>query len=423
MKNASNKAFVDHRRWKMSMTLVGVSILALVTAGCGGSISTHPKAAVNVGVIAGYTGSYVSFSDDLLNGVKVASALIDAHGGIMGRRVHLIPINDGLDPVDTVPAIQKMLATDNVQLVCGLAALDYQAGLPVLNKAHMVSMSYIGPDYGPVVMPYHWNMNPADDELGLAMAYYAHEKGVHRIAVVFDSSLGAQSIEPSVVSAARKLHLTIVAKPQVPETATSYQSVIQQVINAKPQMVLLQVEPAQAGAFFQQWQSLGAGSLPIVGTDVTIDQQWLQAVGPAEIAHVVSVEGETRTTSPFYKTFVSTWANVIKQPFSYVGSFMYDGMTLAALAMEEAHSTNPRIYRKYISDVSQPGPGKTDVYSYEQGVKLLKAGKKIKYVGITGPLTFNKYHRPTGDYGVYQGVLNGNSVSLATIPAEKLVGL
>lgn len=403
---------------------VSSSSPASPAASSAASPAASASGTVNIGVIAGFTGSYVSFSDSLLNGVQVAAALINQSGGILGQKANVIPVNDGLDPTDTVPAVQKMLAVDNVKLCSCLAALDYEAGLPVLNKAKMVSVSYIGPDYGPTVMPYHWNMNPSDSQLGIAMAYYAHQKGYTKIALVFDSSLGAQSVVPSIVAAAKKLNIQIVAQPTVPENASSYQVAIDQVINAHPQAVLMQVEPAQSGAFFQQWQSQGAGGLPVVGTDFMIDQETLKAAGSTEIPHMVFVEGLQRTSSPFYKTFVSDWGTIIKHPFSYVGAFLYDGTVMAALAMDEAHSTDPTVYYKYIDNVTQPASSKTTVYSYAQGVAALAKGEQIKYSGITGPLIFNKYHRPTGDYGIYTVASpSANPSQIGTISADKLVGL
>jgi ABC-type branched-subunit amino acid transport system substrate-binding protein len=408
----------------ITRSMFGVLALVVVFLTTATAASAHPDGGrINVGVIAGFTGSYVGFSDEMLNGVQVAAYEINKAGGVMGKKIHVSPVNDGLDPVDTVPAVQKMLAVNHISLEAGLAALDYTAGLPLLNKAKMVSVSYIGPDYGPTVMPYHWNMDPSDSELGLAMAYYAHQKGYKNIALVFDTSLGAQSIVPSVKFAAAKLHLKIVASPTIPENVTSYQSAITEVVNAHPDAVLMQVEPAQAGAFFQQWQSLGADSFPLVGTDATLDPEFLQAAGSNVISHLVSVEGINDTSSPFYKSFVAAWSKVVKQQFSYVGSYLYDGVVMAALAMVEAKSTNPQVYYKYISHISQPGRGKTTVYSYAQGLKLLKAGKKIKYSGITGPLIFNKYHRPTGDYGVYVGAVSGNPTQVGAIKGKALVGL
>lgn len=408
--------------------VAAVGACAVALASCGGSPASgnggtaHSK--VNVGVVAGFTGTNVAFSDEELNGVQTAASLINKAGGVLGGKVNVIPVDDSLDPVDAVTAVTKMLATDNVSMEVGLAALDYINALPILNRAHMVSFSYIGPSLGKVVMPYHWNTNPSDSELGTAMAYYAAHKGYKRIALVFDSSSGAQSVVPSVKAAAHQLHLQVVADPTVPETATSYETAISQVVDAHPQAVLMQVEPGQAGAFFQQWKSLGAGSLPIVATDFTLDQEWLKAVGASELTHVVALEAAAPSPpSPYYGTVAKAWKAATGSPISYVGEFLYDGTVLGALAMVDAKSTNPKVYYKDVAAVSSPAKGHTVVYSFAQGAKLLKEGRKIKYVGITGPLTFNKYHRPTGSYGVFRGVIGGNPKQLSVISAKSLVGL
>jgi ABC-type branched-subunit amino acid transport system substrate-binding protein len=414
----------NSRRRKGLRILAAASVS--LTAACGAAAtpqSSHSTGPVNIGVVAGFTGGYVSFSDDLLDGVKVAGTLIDQAGGIFGQKINVIPVNDALDPTDTLPAVQKMLATDNISLCACFAALDYEAGLPVVNNAKMVSVSYIGPDYGNEVMPYHWNMNPADDQEGLALAYYAKEKGYKRIALLFDTSVGAQSFVPSIRGAAAKLGLDVVANVTIPENVASYQTGISQLLSAHPQAVLSQVEPAQAGAFFQQWASAGATSIPMIATDQSEDQEWLKAAGSAELPYLTTIAGVQRTSSPFYSEFVKTWSQVVSQPFSYVGGFMYDGTIMAALAMVAAHSTDPTVYNKYITAITQPGPGKTTVYSFADGVKLLKEGKQIKYSGITGPLIFNQYHRPTGDYGAFTDTIGGNPTQIATISANSLVGL
>lgn len=409
--------------------LAAVLGVGALIAGCGSSAAkttTGPKGPVNIGVISGFTGSAVSYADEQLAGVQVAQHFIDQNGGILGAKVNVIPVDDGLDPVDAVTATDKMLATDNVSMEAGLAALDYINALPILNRDKMVSFSYIGPSIGATERsPYHFNMNPLDSELGAAMAYYAKSQGYTRIALVFDTSSGAQSIVPALKVAAQRLHLDIVADPTVPQTALSYETAINQVVAAKPDAVLMQVEPAQAGAFFQQWKSLGAESLPIIGTDFTLDSEWLKAVGQAEVsAHVLAIEaGAPTPPSPFYNTVAAAWQSVTGHPISYVGESLYDGVTLGALAMVEAKSTNPQVYDKYIRKVSQPGKGKTTVYSFAEGVKLLKEGKQIKYSGITGPLVFNSHNRPTGSYGVFRGQVGGNPTEVGTIAASKLIGL
>ena len=100
-------------------------------------------------------------------------------------------------------------------------------------------------------------------------------------------------------------------------------------------------------------------------------------------------------------------------------------MTLAALAMEAAHSSDPTVYVNYVTQVTDLGSGKTTCYTYADCSKLLKAGTKIKYEGLASALVFNKYHRVTADFGVYipPTTNSGQPTYVATIKGTDLVPL
>jgi len=70
----------------------------------------------------------------------------------------------------------------------------------------------------------------------------------------------------------------------------------------------------------------------------------------------------------------------------------YDAIMIASLAMTEAKSTKGSDFNKLITQVTAPKAGATVVHSYAEGVRALKAGKKIQYIGTSGSLVFNKYH-------------------------------
>jgi hypothetical protein len=55
--------------------------------------------------------------------------------------------------------------------------------------------------------------------------------------------------------------------------------------------------------------------------------------------------------------------------------------------------------------VSNPGSGKVVVHTFAAGKAALAAGKKIQYIGASGPAVFNKYHNSTGAFEVaaYEG--------------------
>src|SRR5260370_29092383 len=70
----------------------------------------------------------------------------------------------------------------------------------------------------------------------------------------------------------------------------------------------------------------------------------------------------------------------------------YDGVNVMALAMIAANSTSPAVFNADVMKVTEPGPGKTVVYTFAAGKAALKAGQQIQYVGAGGPIACNHWH-------------------------------
>jgi len=93
-----------------------------------------------------------------------------------------------------------------------------------------------------------------------------------------------------------------------------------------------------------------------------------------------------------------------------------------ALAMIAANSTNPSVFNSYITQVTEPGSGKTMVYTYAEGKAALKAGKQIQYIGAGGAIAFNFWHNSTGAFEAAQYV-NGQPKIVGTVSAAAIAQL
>jgi branched-chain amino acid transport system substrate-binding protein len=102
---------------------------------------------------------------------------------------------------------------------------------------------------------------------------------------------------------------------------------------------------------------------------------------------------------------------------------LYDGINLAALAMIEAKSTDPSVFKSYIEKIGDGVPGAVTVHSFAQGVAALKQGKAIRYIGPGGPTTFDAYHDSAGLFQVNSYSTNGNVNVVANIPVPQLRAL
>jgi hypothetical protein len=78
------------------------------------------------------------------------------------------------------------------------------------------------------------------------------------------------------------------------------------------------------------------------------------------------------------------------------------------------------VFNDAMPTVTNPGPGKTVVYTYPAGVAALKAGKKIQYVGATGVIDFNQFHNSFGNQEAVQSTATLQPVAQGTVTAKAI---
>lgn len=403
----------------------------MAACGSGGGGGNAGPNTLTVAMVEAFTGPNSIDGIAAAAGCYPAARVVNQSGGVLGHKIQCVPVDTRGDPTDAIPAVEKLLATTSGLVgVAGPESGTAAAIVPILTKAHIPMISQNGLSlFDHNTDPYFWRNYPADDEGGVALAYWAHKVGYNRAALFFDNSVAAQGSVPGLLRTYQRLGGKVAIDLSVPPGDTSYGSEIHRLIQAHPQVIFTESDPQTAATAFGNLAQFGA-RIPIFGTNATVIPQWLHAVskalGSAKMATYY------RGVEPYAPNFPGTRyfnqalladAKQVPQPSQWLGqeysTAPFDGLIIYALAMTEAHSTNPAVFNKDILSVTAPGPGKTVVYSYRAGVAALKAGKKIQYVGAGGPTIFNRWHNATGEYGVYQYV-NGKLKLAGTISAAAL---
>jgi branched-chain amino acid transport system substrate-binding protein len=87
---------------------------------------------IKIGVFAPLSGKFVSYGIDPMRGVKMSYEMINAQGGIYGRKIVLVEEDDKCSGTSLVAAVKKLVTVDNVFLLNGgtcssafMAAMDY----------------------------------------------------------------------------------------------------------------------------------------------------------------------------------------------------------------------------------------------------------------------------------------------------------
>lgn len=436
-------------RIKIGQSVVVIGAMSIALAACGSSSTSSSSTSsaskgsplVVAGVIA-ITGSSNFEGSNQAGGVLPAIYAINKAGGVLGHKLVYKGVDTRGDPADALPAVQQMLATtSNLVLVTGPGTASAPTIVPILNRAKIPMNAVAGESsFNTTTDKYFWRLFPPDSANGTAMALWAHQKGYTRVATVFGTDSGSQGDLPGVLASLKALHMKLVTELNITPDQPSYLSSVRQLMNSKPQVIMTESDGTTAGTFFGELKQLG-GMKPIIGTEATFTTPWLTAVkgalGTSDFTKyytgMITEPGKpTAAITTFQSALKATknnvpppWQSYMSNPFSQT---YYDGVIATALAMNAAHSVNPTVFNDYISKVTNPGAGKTVVYTYAQGVAALKAGKQIQYYGATGVIDFNKYHNSDGNQEAvkssasYSPIAQG-LISSAAIGAVKVQGV
>lgn len=418
-------------------TLVVASLLAgIVGSSCSSAAGgkANSKSTLVLADFVAFSGPDASFGPEGDAGCLPAVKLINAAGGVLGHHLACLPFDTKGDPVDAVPLARQLLSADpNVVAILGESGDEASATVPIFNAAQLTIDASTGqPAFDHTTDKYFWRNVPADDAQGYAMAAAVKKLGYTRVATVFGESTSASGSQPTAIRGLQELGITIVANQTLALDQLSYRSEVEQLIAAKPQAIVTETDPQTAATYLAELTQLG--TLPAIIVDAAgVQPPYVKAVGGAigqtAMASKTSIIlAYAPTNAPAYKVFTQALfttkavGNASLWSGDLYSAANYDMVNVIALAMIEAHSTSSTVYNDYILKVTAPSPGAVIVGTFAAGVAALRGGKKIEYVGATGPILFNKYHSSQNEYSIQRYKGNGEIVE-QVIPASSVDAL
>jgi len=383
-----------------------------------------------------FTGNDGTFGPEMWAGCQAAATAINAAGGVLGHKLDCMAVDTEGDPAFAVSAAAKMLATTpHLFGLLGPSSDEADATAPLINAAKIPMFADTGEaSFDHNKLPYFWRLVPADDVRGYAMALYAKQKGYLRAAAVFGNDVGgAQTGVPTLLKAYSEVGGQMVVNQTLTLGRTSYQSQVQALIAARPQVIFTETSPTANATYLAELQQLGH-LVPVVGTDVTIQPSWFKdmagSIGKPALTKYFFAE------SPYAPASGAGWQvfnkDLVASPSvpkpgqwstdSYSMSY-YDGVLLMALAANVTKSTSPAVWNATIPSLTTASSGAEQVHSYAEGLAALKAGKKIDYVGATGIIAFNQWHNSGGGFEIGAYDSQGNLNLVDQISAAQLAPL
>jgi ABC-type branched-subunit amino acid transport system substrate-binding protein len=412
-------------RWRSllaSTAGLALTAAAVISSVAGGPVQAKAfKGIVKFGVVAGFTGYEGFLGPDLMTGANDAAAQINAAGGINGYKLVFTTADTAGDPVDAIPAFRKMISVTKPAAIIGPFSNSGVAVLPIIAANHTPVFELGGTtQLNNVTIPYFWRTNTSDNQEGTADAYWAIHNHWMRAAFAYTTAASAQTLMAPTRAAYTKHGGKIVATVNLVPDASSYRSEILQLLQAHPQVIFFQQDPQTAGTFFTEAAQLGLDSqVHWIGTDVEFSSDVFKALGPKIATTNMVFTNNSLSDNKAQTIFIQWYKKLYHTSLPAVAAPQaYDAVITAALAMVAAHSfSGPAVNSKILYVANPPG---IPVYSYAQGLALLKQGKKINYEGVGSTVDFNSHHSVTGPFGVYEFSKNGTIVPVANISSITL---
>jgi ABC-type branched-subunit amino acid transport system substrate-binding protein len=420
------------------------AVAAMGLAACSSSNSGTPAssgaqsggATLTIGVLAPFTGADAALGPNYRVGCLAAANAINTAGGILGHQVACQVFDTRGDPADAVPATRQMFAsTPNLALVIGLTGDEAASVVPIINAAKMSMFGMTGQaEFSSTKFDYFYRLVAPDLAESYAMVAIAAQKGYKNIALAYGNDIGSQTFVQPAIDSIKKAGLNLASNQTLDLHATTFRTEASKIVASHPDVIFTEALGATDATFLSEIKQLNGGKMiPVIGTQATIDPAWFKAVAAAVGAdtlatNYVADNVAVDTSGTAYQSFLANLTAVNSQVpggtanYQSVGGtiHLYDGIMLAALAMNMSNSVTPGTYNADILPIGNGTSGATTVTNYADGVKAIQAKTAIRYQGPGGPTNFDAFHTSANIFVLNTYDAKGNVNVAGTLSAADL---
>ncbi|MFM8862579.1 MAG: branched-chain amino acid ABC transporter substrate-binding protein [Acidimicrobiia bacterium] len=235
------------RRRRLVLTAIGVvAVMAAISAGCSSGGSSKSSSTIRIGLEGPLSGSQSDTGTAMLRGAQMAAEELNAKGGIGGRKVEIVPIDDKADPEAGTAAATAAVAK-GLEGVVG----PYNSGvglrtLPIYTAAGLVPLRFTSADttagLGFTLQPMTSQIAPVATD---AIVKWAKATSV---ALIVDSTQtynkdAAAAMAKTLPAAGARITTTVEITPG----GTSYADAVAKALATNPQLVYVVAYYPEAG--------------------------------------------------------------------------------------------------------------------------------------------------------------------------------
>jgi branched-chain amino acid transport system substrate-binding protein len=337
-------------------------MVTTLAAGCGTTSNSDPVSSsagdqsakdIKIGVAGPMTADYAIWGESTLQGAQIAVDEFNEKGGLNGRKVAIVPVDDKGDPKEAATVAQKLVNDPDVVAVVGhnfsaavlTAAPIYQReGLPhVVVTASNPKI----PDVGDCIFTISLN----DNQISYKMADYAVlEMGWKKIAILRENSDYGVATETAFTEQTIKNGGEIVAvETYLAGQDRDFSVQLTKIRETDPDCILLAGFATEAGLIVQQASQLGIKK-QFYGVDGVNSDVFFELGKESAEGTIIATLFDRGVEEA--KPFVDKYEKKYNEEIFSTSPYAYDAMNVVLTALTRAESVDRKGLRDAIADTN-----------------------------------------------------------------------
>lgn len=370
------------------LLVTAICLAGIVFSGC-----TKKDNEILIGEYGSLTGSDATFGLSTNKGIRMAFDEINAKGGIKGKKLKLITLDDQGKPEEAAQAVTRLITQNKVIAVLGeVASGRTKAAAPIAqaNKIPLITPSSTNPTVTQIG-DYIFRVCFIDPFQGFVMAKFATENLKAKKAAILrdvknDYSVGLADV---FVTEFKKMGGQIVTDLSYQAGDIDFKAQLTQIRGLNPDVIFVPGYYTEVGLIAQQTRQLNIKA-PLLGGDGW-DSSKLHEIGKEAInGSYYSNHYTTESTEPAVVEFIKKFKEKYNETPDALAALGYDAALILAQALERSDLSPAKIRDEIAKTKDFPGvTGKITINENRDAIKsavvVQVQGPERKFVTTVTP--------------------------------------
>lgn len=331
----------DVRKLSFFLSWAAALVISVGLAGCGKSGDAPAAATIKIGLAGAQTGSDGEIGTSMLNGSRVAIDEWNAKGGLLGKKIETVVLDDEASGQKAVTVAQTLVDQGVVAVIGHFNSGCTIPASRVYNEAKIIEISpgSTNPQYTEQGFANAFRICGRDDQQGAVIAAYLHDQlKLNKIAILNDKTTYGEGLAKVVEKIFTSKGGSVVMNDGIDKNEHDFRSNISKLKGTGAEALVWGGMYGQGGPLCVQLRE-GGLNIPFVSDDGCQDQAFVNTVG-ANAPNVYVSFGKDYSSRPEAQAFVTKYKDTYKRDVGSYSVYGYDAAQVLLTAIEKAGTTD-----------------------------------------------------------------------------------